>query len=430
MHTFLKYIVVRILTWEARGVLRRYKPRIIAVTGSVGKTTTKDAVHAALAAHVRVRKSVKSFNSEIGVPLSILGLENAWHNPIAWLINIARGALLLLASGGYPEWLVLEVGADRPGDIRSVARWLRPDIVVITGVPEVPVHVEYFDSPEAVAREKRSLAEYLRPGGKLIINGDDDRLRDMQSSFRGACMTFGTGHENDFRASHEEILYRDGVPIGVRFRVDHDGSSIPVAVHGALGTPRVLAACAALAVAENAGIDAVSASEALKEWAPPPGRVRIIRGAQGSIILDDTYNSSPAAAAAALETLAEVAAKRRIAVLGDMLELGRYSPEQHRAIGKRAAAVVDVLITVGFRSRAMAEAARDAGLADIQVRSYEMDEAARAGDELERELREGDVVLVKGSESMRMERTVLEMMAEPDTAEELLVRMDPDWRSR
>lgn len=430
MRAFFKYIIVRILTWEARVVLARYRPRIIAVTGSVGKTTTKDAIYAALSPQVRIGKSEKSFNSEIGVPLSILGLENAWSDPLQWMLNVFRGVYKMIAPREYPEWLVLEVGADRPGDIRSVARWLRPDIALITGVPEVPVHVEYFDSPEAVLREKRALAEYLRPGGKLVINGDDARLEELQSSFRGACITFGEGHENDFRASHSEVIYRDGVPSGVHFRIDYDGSSVPVDVYGALGMPRVLAASAALAVAECAGIDAVSAAEGLQEWSPPPGRVRIIRGVKGSIILDDTYNSSPAAAIAALETLASVAAGRRIAVLGDMLELGKFSLKQHREIGKRAAAVVDMLITVGFRSRATAEAARDAGLGDMQVRSYEMDEAERAGDELERELREGDVVLVKGSQSMRMERTVLEMMAEPEKAEDLLVRMDPNWRTR
>lgn len=430
MRDILKRIVVAILTWEARGVLLRYKPKVIAVTGSVGKTTTKDAIYAALVETVRIGKSEKSFNSEIGVPLSILGLENAWSNPIEWLFNIIRGALLLMVRTSYPEWLVLEVGADRPGDIRNVAKWLRPDVVVITGVPEVPVHVEYFDSPEAVVREKRSLAEHLRPGGKLILNGDDERLTDLKLAFWGACTTFGIGHENDYRASHEEVIMRDGVPAGVRFRVDQDGSSVPVEVYGALGAPRVLAASAALAVAEIVGIDAVSAAEALKEWAPPPGRVRILKGMKGSMILDDTYNSSPSAAMAALDTLAGVGAKRRIAILGDMLELGKFSAEQHRAMGRRAAACADLLITVGFRSRATAEAARDAGLSDMQVRSYEQGESERAGDELQRELQEGDVVLVKGSQSMRMEKTVLEIMAEPDKAADLLVRMDPDWRTR
>ena len=123
-----KRIITAILTWEARAVLERYHPKIIAVTGSVGKTTTKDAIFAALSPHVHVRKSEKSFNSDLGVPLAILGLESGWHDPLKWIANIFHGLSLILFENDYPRWLVLEVGADRPGDIRRIARWLRPDI--------------------------------------------------------------------------------------------------------------------------------------------------------------------------------------------------------------------------------------------------------------------------------------------------------------
>jgi UDP-N-acetylmuramyl pentapeptide synthase len=428
---FFKQCIVFILTWEARATLARYKPHIIAVTGSVGKTTTKEAIYAALAESVRVRRSDKSFNSEIGVPLTILGLPNAWNNPFGWLLNIVRGLWLVISWREYPAWLVLEVGADRPGDIRRVARWLRPDITVLTGVPDIPVHVEYFNSPEDVLKEKRSLAEYLKPGGKLVLNGDDERMKQLHSDFRGASISFGMEPENNFFASHDEIMYRDDVPVGMQFRVNHLGSSVPVMLYGALGTPRIYAALAAIAVADCIGVDCVSAASALATWSPPPGRVRIVDGLRGSLIIDDTYNSSPAAALAALDILKAVRTKgRRIAVLGDMLELGKYSSAAHKQVGERAAQCADVLITIGFRSRALAEAALDAGMKDTDIRQYEMNEAQRAGKELETELHEGDIVLIKGSQSMRMERTVLEVMAEPVRAAELLVRMDPEWLTR
>src|SRR3989338_10485905 len=131
MYDFFKKSVVLILTLEARLVLARYKPKIVAVTGSMGKTTTKDAVYAALAGSLHVRKSEKSFNSELGVPLTILGLENAWKNPLQWGINIMRGLWLIIRKLKYPEWLVVEVGADRPGGIRRLAKRLRPDIAGI-----------------------------------------------------------------------------------------------------------------------------------------------------------------------------------------------------------------------------------------------------------------------------------------------------------
>ena len=427
----LKKIIISILTWEARTVLLRYKPKVIAVTGSVGKTTTKDAIFAALGTHLHVRKSDKSFNSDVGVPLAILGLENGWHDPVKWISNIIRGFLLTVFPNDYPKWLVLEVGADRPGDIKNIAVWLRPDIAVITAVPEVPVHVEYFDSPQAVLREKRSLAEHLKPGGKLIVNGDDPHMSDLRTDFRGLMVTYGIEDHNDFFASHEDVVYEGSKPIGIRFRANHAGSSVPVAVYGALGRPRAYAALAALAVSRSVGVDMVSASNSLATWDPPPGRMRILDGVRGSVIIDDTYNSSPAAALAALDTLQSVASTgRKVAVLGDMLELGKYSADAHKEIGQRAAVSADMLITVGFRARLTAEAALDAGVSDDNVRSYEQGEASRAGLELEKEVKAGDIILVKGSQSIRMERTVEILMSDPSKAPQLLVRQEEDWKNR
>ena len=428
---FFKKIIVLILTWEARAVLARYKPTIIAVTGSVGKTTTKDAIFSTLAGHLHVRKSEKSFNSDVGVPLTILGLDNGWHDPLKWISNIARGFLTLVVRSDYPKFLVLEVGADRPGDIKNIAVWLRPDVAVITAIPEVPVHVEFFDSPEAVLREKRALAEHLKPGGKIIVNGDDPRLCDLKSDFRGLTTTYGMEDNNDFVGSHDEILYEERVATGQRFRVNHAGSSVPVVLYGALGRPRIYAALAGIAVAEVLGIDTVSSSRGLATWVPPPGRMRLVAGLRDSTIIDDTYNSSPAAALAGLDTLQIVStAGRKIAIMGDMLELGKYSTDAHKAVGERAAVCADMLITVGFRARTIAESALDAGMDPEQVRSYELGESARAGLELEREIKEGDVVLVKGSQSIRMERTVEVLMREPQKAKDLLVRQEEEWKNR
>mgnify|MGYP003345227056 CR=1 FL=1 len=427
----IRNIIVWILTWEARLVLKRYRPRVIAVTGNVGKTTTKDAIFAALSEHLYARKSQKSFNSEIGVPLTILGLENAWHNPFHWLFNIARGLYLVVVKQEYPQWLILEVGADRPGDIRSIAKWLRPDIAIITGVPEIPVHVEYFKSPEALLREKRALAEHLKPGGKLILNCDDPRMREVQSDFRGASVSYGFEPFNEYAAEMSEILYDDdGCPAGMRFRLQHGGSSVPVAILGALGRPRIYGALAALAVADVCGIDIISAAASLSTWEPPSGRMRILEGIRGSIIIDDTYNSSPAAVLSALDTVKELHAKRKFAILGDMLELGRYSIEAHRTVGERARECINFLITVGFRARAIGEAALDSGMRDEKIREYEFGESGRAGAELAVDIKKGDVILVKGSQSMRMERAVYELMAHPENAKELLVRQDDEWLAK
>src|SRR3989344_6722162 len=411
MTNALKQMVIYILTWEARLVLLRHKPKIIAVTGSVGKSTTKDAIYAVLSGSLHVRKSEKSFNGDVGVPLAILGCENGWKNPLKWLINIAKGLWLVLIPQSYPEWLVLEVGADRTGDIKRIARWLKPDIAVLTAIPETPAHVEFFASPDELMKEKLSLAESLKTGGTLVLYGDDSRMLESQKRSQIKRITFGLHKNNDFVASHDETIYENGRPVGIRFRVNYTGSSIPISIFGALGRPSIYAGLSALAVGRMVGLDLVSISEALGKWVPPVGRLRILKGLKDSLIIDDTYNSSPAAALTALDTLKSVqGAKRRIAILGDMLELGKWSAESHRKLGERSAKCADVLFTVGFRARDIAESAMDNGMKKESIQIYGQDESSRAGKELVVKLQEGDVVLVKGSQGIRMDGADLEIL--------------------
>lgn len=431
MHQALRSAVVAILTFEAQLVLKRFQPKIIAVTGSAGKTSTKDAIFSVLSDGRHVRKSEKSYNSELGVPLTILGLESGWGSPWRWFVNVVKGMWIVAGTDAYPKWLVLEVGADRPGDIRRIAKWLRPDIAVITSIPDIPVHVEYFNSPQSLAQEKKRLAEYMKHDGLLVINGDDVHTKNILDEHASQAVSFGFEGQNAFVAKDMGIQYEDKRPVGMHFYCEHSGSRHEVTLLGALGKPRVYSALAALAVAEAAGVPQESAAEALRHWQPPPGRMRIIPGIKDSIIIDDTYNSSPAAAHAALDMLKEIKGyKKKIAVLGDMLELGRFSKEAHIEVGKHAAQSATMLLTVGLRARAMAETALDNGLPETQVRQYEQGESARAGKELEPILDKQTLVLIKGSQSMRMEKAVEEIMAEPARAQELLVRQDMDWKAR
>lgn len=431
MREHLKNIVVWILTTEARLALKKFEPKIIAITGNVGKTSTKDAIFAVIAHDRYVRKSEKSFNSELGVPLTVLGLENAWGSAVGWIVNIIKGALVLVR-GNYPEWLVLEVGADRPGDIASIAQWLKPHVVVITSIPDIPVHVEYFESPDRLAKEKRALVEYMRPEGRLIINGDDVHTRRIHEDFRDCALSYGFGGHNDFEAQAEGICYEKKRPVGMLFdAVRSRIYTVPVKLYGALGKPRIYSALAAMAVGEVVGVGMAEAAERLRDWEAPQGRMRLIEGIKGSLIIDDTYNASPSATLSALETLKDIRGfKQKIALLGDMMELGRYSKEAHARVGERAAKSASMLVTVGIRMRAAAEAALDHGLRDEKVRQYEQGESERAGKELETLLDKSTIVLIKGSQSMRMEKAVLEIMAEPLRAEELLVRQDAEWRNR
>ncbi len=435
MRTLFKNVVVYLITLESRAVLRKYKPKVVAVTGSVGKTSTKDAIYEVLAASTRVRKSQKSFNSEIGLPLTILGVPNAWNNPIRWIQNLVDGLFLILFTAKYPEWLVLEVGADRPGDIRSLSSWLPVDIAVITRLPEVPVHVEFFDSPEAVIEEKASLIDAIKPGGVLALFADDPRTLALQHRLPAPdarIMTFGFSANADVRGKDVFILRESGndsMPIGMTATIEAEGMAAPVSIMGAVGSHAFLPALAAATVGVAMHKPLGELVPLLQRYDPPAGRMRLVRGIKDTLIIDDTYNASPAATTAALETLTLLAPSgRRIAAIGDMLELGRHSVEEHRKIGECAAKTTDLLITVGFRARDIAQGALDSGMKDKNILQFE--DSAKAGDELQNLLKAGDCVLVKGSQSIRMERVVEEIMAEPEKAEQMLVRQDEEWKKR
>jgi UDP-N-acetylmuramoyl-tripeptide--D-alanyl-D-alanine ligase len=429
MRTIFKQVVVSIITAEARLLLSRKKPYVIAVTGSVGKTSMKDAIFTMVKNRTSARKSEKSFNSEIGIPLTVLGLPNAWNSPLGWIKNIIDGAFIALFAREYPELLVIEAGVDRPGDMKRLMTWLKPDIAVITRLPDVPVHVEYFSSPEAVAAEKLLLAEGLKPEGVLIYNHDDIRLQEYVKSARHQSVGYGRDMPTHVTASADSTYYNDNLPAGFACTITHLSESHTARLPGVLGAHHAYTLAGAIAVGLHRGMTLREAVAATIELTPPPGRMRIIPGIKGTVLIDDTYNSSPTAATAALEALREVKfAKRKIAVLGDMLELGKYSAREHERIGEMVPACADMLVTVGIRSQRTAEAALANGLSEKYVLQYE--EANKAGKELQNMIKPGDVLLIKGSQGIRAERIVEELMAEPERAGELLVRQDDAWGVR
>lgn len=431
MKNFLKKNIAKILEWEARAIINKYQPKIIAVTGSVGKTSTKDTIYSVISQKLYARKSEKSFNSDIGVPLTILGCDNAWSNPLKWLQNIWRGLSLILFKESYPEWLVLEVGADRPGDIKKIASWLKPDIVVVTKFSKVPVHIEYFKDKDAVVAEKGFLVSALKYDGILILNSDDEDVFAFRNRTANKMITYGLLTGAEIKATNYDIYYNEisGEPLGINFKVEYANNSLPVSIAGTLGLNNIYSCLGALAVGISLNLNLVESTENLTKHIAPRGRMNLIKGINNSVIIDDTYNSSPTALNSALETLKSLKIKkRRIAVLGDMMELGKHTISAHREAGVLVAGICDVLVTVGLRSRTLAESAIDTGLDEDSVLQF--DDSLEAGKYIKNIIKEGDVILVKGSQSTRMEKIVKEIMAEPEKASELLVRQDEEWLKR
>ncbi len=437
MKALFRQLILIILTWESRLVLRRYRPKIIGIAGSVGKTSAKEAVALVMKSRAFTRASAKSYNSEFGVPLTILDCDTAWDNPLGWLKNIAEGILLLAIKTPYPEWLVLEVGADRPGDTARLTKWLSFDAVVVTALPAITAHLEFYDSPEALVEEEGSLAYAVKPGGVVVLNIDDHNIKALAQKLeslpyhrRPKLITYGLKEGADVRGADFKLNYNDKDKlIGSSFIAHIETKHYLLELVETLGQEQMYPGLAALGVAYGLGFKLEPAVAALKKYRSPAGRTRLIPGIKNSLIIDDSYNAAPPAVQAALRTLAEAGAGgRKVAVLGDMLELGEYTMEAHREIGRRAGEVCDWLLLVGLRSKFTGEGALAAGLSPKNIKYF--DTALEAGRALQNLIKRGDVILIKGSQGMRMEKVVEEVMANPEDKEKLLCRQEAAWQNR
>ncbi|MEK7124817.1 MAG: UDP-N-acetylmuramoyl-tripeptide--D-alanyl-D-alanine ligase [Patescibacteria group bacterium] len=443
----MKTIVQFLLAVLARFYIARFRPMIIAVTGNVGKTSTKEAI-AAVVRHsgLTTRASKGNLNNEFGVPLTILGdwadeYYERGGTPWFWLkvLVLAKWRFFLLRR--YPDVLILEFGADRPGDIRALARRYRPHIAVVTAVGDIPVHVEYYEDAEHVAREKSEIVRYLTSNDHAVLNHDDPRVLAMKDATQGQVITFGAHDPSAGRAGGLDIGFSNftiryginGAPEGIAFKLHNNGSFVPVKIAGLLGSSQAYAVAAAAAVGITLGMNFIEISQAIESYQPSRGRLRILSGIKNTTIIDDTYNASPASMRVALETLKEIVALRNtqgkttrvLVVLGDMLELGKYSIQAHEEVGDEVVAgVVDVLVCVGEKAKLIAEAA-EKKMPSGSVFQFHTSEAAKP--KVQELVQEGDIILVKGSQGMRMERIVEEIMAEPERKGELLVRQTGGW---
>lgn len=420
LHSFLAFL--------SKAVLERYKPKIVAVAGSVGKTSTTRAVAAVLARSFATRGSAKNHNNEIGVPLTILGEAKAGgRSLLAWLGIFWRGFRLAFGpERAYPKVLVLEMATDHPGDLAYLTSLAPPDVAVLTAVAEE--HTEFLGDLDGVAEEEGTVVRALGKEGIAILNADDARVAVMAEGLDDRAILYGFGDGAQVRAGRAAAEMALGT-VFTRFDLRIGDRAYPVNLPDALGEGNVYAALAAASVALAFGIDPELIPYGLAEYQPPPGRLRVLPGIKGALLIDDTYNSSPRAAEMALgvfESLPSAAGGRKIAVLGDMLELGALTEAAHRRIGKAAAeAGVELLLGVGPASAQLCAAAREAGMAEERV--FHMATSQEAGRFLQERIHVGDLILVKGSQGIRTEKIVKELMAQPERAAELLVRQSREW---
>ncbi|NTW22208.1 hypothetical protein HGA34_01530 [Candidatus Falkowbacteria bacterium] len=423
----------KILQWKlrfwSRMILRKYQPEVIGVTGSAGKTSSREAIYTVLSSKFQVRQNIKNYNNEIGLPLTIIGIESPGRSLLGWIkVFLKATSLIIKKDKTYPDILVLEMGVDQPGDMAYLTDFVRPKLGVVTLIG--PMHLEHFGTIEKIEKEKGGLVSALPNDGWAIVNYDDERCRAIGKASKAKTLTYGFDQKASVRAveiffSFEHQDDHEGLA-GVSFKLSYDGSIVPVLLPKVLGYGAIYAALAGAAVGVTYGMNLVEIAQALRNLRSPKGRMNIIPGIKQTLIIDDTYNGSPQPTIAALQVVGKIPlakGARRIAVLGDMMELGHFTQEGHRSVGRTAAEnKIDILIAVGERSKETAKAAEQAGITKDNIFKFDSSEEAKVF--LKDLLLAGDLVLVKGSQSMRMEKAVKEVMAEPLKAKELLVRQD------
>ncbi len=354
----------------ATAVRKLWGKPLVGITGSAGKTTTKEAIAHVLSSRFRVLKSEGNFNHVFGLPLMLLKLRP--EHDVA----------------------VIEMGMSHAGEIRALAGIAQPEIGVVTNV--APVHLEYFDSLAGIARAKYELIESLPIRGVAVLNADDEYVSQFGRGFKGAVVTYGTKPVADVRAENIESCGTEGSQFDLVTSSGREKARLPL-----VGEHNILNALAAVSVALGRGMTSAEAVAALATLTPADKRGEVLH--LGNItVINDCYNSNPKALHAMIDALAAMKAGRRIVVAGEMLELGPAGEELHRAAGRHAGeGKIDVLIGVRRLAQAMVESAKQAGITAEFVATPE-----QAGEWLARETRDGDVVLLKASRGVKLEKAL------------------------
>ncbi|MFH0820173.1 MAG: UDP-N-acetylmuramoyl-tripeptide--D-alanyl-D-alanine ligase [Candidatus Peregrinibacteria bacterium] len=416
MKRLLKFLITKILVFRARQFLRAHRIQVIAVTGSVGKTSTKQAIYTILKDHFSTYASPEGFNTELGMSLAILQEEESgFSSPLRWFAILKR---ILFGKKQPYQKMVLEMGADHRGDIAQLVRIAHPSIGVVTAV--APVHLEsgQFKDIHDIAWEKGELVARLSKEGVAILNDDNPLIREMKTPAH--VIHYGTGLTADLRATDVEVTSRQ-----LRFVIHYKNQSAPFDVP-VLGAFQLYVLLPAIAVGVALGLSLEQCAKALFQFRLPPGRMTPIDGINKSHIIDSSYNASQVSMSAALQLLHDLKAGRKIAALGTMNELGEATKEAHLNLGKQAAATAELLIAVGPEAATIKKGALDAGMPENQI--YTFFDSEEAGHFLQKQLQPKDLVLVKGSQNrVRMERLTKLIMAHPEQAPELLCRQDKEW---
>jgi len=391
------------LKYLTKLILWRYKPLIIGVTGSVGKTSTKEAIYTVLKNKFRVERNVFNLNTEIGMPLTIIRGKDAKRNILFWFYNFFHTFwFFIFKTKKYPQILVLEMSEDAPGMIKYLVDLARPKIGVITTIGDPPVHLEYYKNANQLIEEIGYLPQNLTLDNSMILNADNALVLDFKDKTVAKVLSYGFSEYSDVKVTDYKLINIDDLKnIGMSFRLEASGSFVPVKIEGVFGKAQVYALAAAAAVGLSLDMNLVEISEAILDYKIVEGRTKFIPGIKDTWILDDSYNACPDSVRAVLDLLKEIPANRKIVVLGDMKELGINSKQAHIEIGRNIADVAKFFVAVG-EEMVFAKEIIDSEYSDIET--FWFKDSKQAKKFIKEMMKKGDLVLVKGSHSMEMEK--------------------------
>jgi UDP-N-acetylmuramoyl-tripeptide--D-alanyl-D-alanine ligase len=423
MRNFFKNIVLFLLKRFEKRRVKKFKGKVIGVTGSVGKTSTKEAIYTVLNTKFKVLKSEGSMNTEFGLPLTILELKSGYGNAFKWSYLLIKGFFMSFKKM-YAEVLVVEMGVDKPKDMDFLLSIVKPDIAVMGPIAHVHLAEGQFKNLDEIFEEKSKIVKTLGDNGIAVLFADDDRTMELKKGRpKSKTFTYGTVPDADYKATGVEESVE-----GVKFNLNMDNRRVEILLP-ILGKHHVNVILPAIVCGLAMGLNIEEVLEALKRFKLPPGRMNLIEGREeGVMIIDSSYNSSPKACAEALRTLSELKVRsggRKIAVLGSMNELGEETERLHKEIAARIPDCCDILVTVGEAAETFAKEVEAAGMKNI----FKFKNVFEAIEGFKSEIRKNDLILVKGSQNnVRLEKFVKEVMKFPEEAEKLLARQGKDWK--
>ena len=408
--TFLASLLAKLIIWK-------YHPIVIAVTGNVGKSSTKEAIALVLSKKYIVRKNELNYNNPIGVALTIFGVDQQGSSSYAvWFKHLWIGfKLLIKKQKKYPQVLILEYGADRPNDIKKLCNIARPDIAVVTSIGSIPVHIEFFSDIDKVYTEKSTIVKMLKPKGTAVLNYDNEKIYNFRKLTKETIISYGFNEGSDVHISSYKINSSDNpMDASMYMRFDYKNHFAPFEIKGALGKGYAYAFLCAVSVGMALDINLVDSLHALEDFQLLPSRLNLIPGIKNSFILNDCYNASPIAVENALNLLNDFPNHRKVFVFGDMRELGTYSERAHRLVAKQIVdSNIKIFVGVGELTNFTIDSLEKLNFDKNNIYHYDTSNDARL--KVQDLIYPGDLILIKGSNGVHLNIIAKEIAFDPSS---------------